>query len=125
MLLVAPWQVAGHVHEGDDRNAEGIAEADEPGRLDRGVDVDRAREHLGLVADDTDDVATEPAEADHDVLGEEGLHLEELAPVEDTGDDLSHVIRLVRQLRHDGLQLDVGSLDVVGGRHERRSLRVR
>src|SRR5437773_839612 len=70
-------------------------------------------------------VATEPAEADHDVLGEEGLHLEELAPVEDTGDDLSHVIRLVRQLRHDGLQLDVGSLDVVGGRHERRSLRVR
>src|SRR5437588_313082 len=84
-LLPAARQVTRHVDEGDDRDPERIAEPDEARRLYRRVDVDRARQMLRLVADDADDVPSKPAQADHDVLGEEGLDLEELAVVEDAG----------------------------------------
>ena len=96
VLLVAPRQVARDVDERDDRDAERIAETDEPCCLDRRVDVDRAGQHLGLVPDDADHVSTEPAEADDDVRRKEGLHLEELAIVEDARHQLPHVVRLVR-----------------------------
>ena len=124
VLLVASRQVAGYVDEGDDRDAEGVAEADEPRGLDRGVDVDRAREHLGLVADDAHHVSAQPAQAHDDVLREERLHLEELAAIEHSRHDLAHVVRLVGRLGHHGLQLHVGTLEVVRRRHERRPLRV-
>ena len=83
VLLVAAGQVARHVDEGDDRDAERVAEADEACRLDRSVDVDRAREHLRLVADDADDMAAEAAQPDDDVGREKRLHLEEFAAVQD------------------------------------------
>src|SRR5438128_5148765 len=70
VLLVAARQVARHVDEGDDRDPEGVAEADEARRLHRRIDVDRARQVLRLVAYDTHDVAAEAARADHCGLGD-------------------------------------------------------
>src|SRR5438876_8463 len=124
--LEAPHQgapgLARLVDEGDDRDPERVAEPDEAGCLDRGVDVDGARKVLWLVADDADDVAAEPAKSDHYVLGEEGLHLEEFTVVEDASHQLAHVVRLVRRLGHDGLELWVRALAVVSGGDEGRTL---
>ncbi len=122
VLLVAARQVARHVDEGDDRDPERVAESDEARRLHRRVDVDRTCQMLRLVAHDADDVAGEPAQADNDVLGEEGLDLEELTVVEDTRHQLPHVVWLVRRLGHDGLQLGVRALAVVSGGDEGRTL---
>src|SRR5207302_1783834 len=102
--------------------AERVAEADESGRLHRGVDVDGTRQELRLVADDPDHVTAQPAEPDDDVLGEERLYLEELAVVEDPRHHLAHVVGLVRSRGHDRLKLGIRTLVVVGGRDERGPL---
>ena len=54
VLLGHAGQEAGHVLEGQQRHVEGIAHAHEPRRLVRGVDVQRAREHRGLLRHDAD-----------------------------------------------------------------------
>ena len=51
---------------------------------------------MRLVADDADGVAVEAGEAAHDVAGPVREVLEEVAVVDDRGDDLLHVVGLVR-----------------------------
>ena len=66
------------------------------------------------------------AEADDDVRGVAGLHLEELVVVEDAGDDLVHVVRLVRRVRDQRVELEVLVGQVVldrACRHRRRIAR--
>ena len=67
VLLVGAGQEAGHVDERDERDVERVARAHEARRLLRRVDVEGAREHLRLVADDADDVTVDAGEAAHDV----------------------------------------------------------
>ena len=62
VLLVGTRQEPGHVDERDERDVERVARAHEARRLLRRVDVEHAREHLRLVADDADAVAVEPRE---------------------------------------------------------------
>ena len=81
-LLGGPGQKAGHVLERDERDVEAVAEADEPGRLERCVDVQASREVRGLVGDDSDRAPAEPAEADDDVGSVGRLDLEEVPVVE-------------------------------------------
>ena len=78
-----PGRKPGHVDEGDERDVERVAGADEPRRLRRSVDVEHAGERVRLVADDADAEAAEPREAADDVLGEARLELEEVAVVDD------------------------------------------
>ena len=61
----------------------------------------------GLVGDDADAAAVDPAEADDDVGGVLGLDLEELVVVEDAPDDLVHVVRLVRRVRDQGVEFEI------------------
>ena len=91
-----PGQEPGHVHEGDERDVERIAEADEARRLHRRVDVQHAGERARLVADDADRMTAQPREAADDVLRPALVHLEEVAVVDDAPDDVVHVVRLVR-----------------------------
>ena len=79
----------------DERDVEGVARPHEAGGLLRGVDVEGAGQHLGLVADDADRVPVDAGEAGHDVAGPVGEDLEEVAVVDDLGDDLLHVVGLV------------------------------
>src|SRR5699024_11419478 len=79
-------QEPGHVDEGEDRDDEGIAEADESGRLLGGVDVEGACQLHRLVGDDSDAGSLDPAEAGDDVRGEQLGDLEELAVIEHGGD---------------------------------------
>ena len=90
-----PGRKPGHVDEGQHGDVEGVAGADEPGGLLGGVDVQAAGEVHGLVGDDADRVAVDPAEADDDVRREQRVDLQELAVVEDGFDDLVHVVGLV------------------------------
>jgi propionyl-CoA carboxylase beta chain len=78
--------------EGQDRDIEGVAEADEARGLLRAVDVEHAGEDHRLVGDHADGAALDPAEADDDVRGMRRLELEEVAFVGDLSDELVHVI---------------------------------
>ena len=92
---VGAGQEAGHVLEGDQGDVERVAEAHEARGLDRGVDVEAAREHRGLVGHDADAAAGEAREAHHDVLGVVGLHLQEAAVVDHPLDEALHVVGTV------------------------------
>src|SRR6266513_5689999 len=82
-LLLRPREEAGHVDEREEREVEAVAEPDEPRRLDRGVDVEGAREHLGLVPDDSDRMTLEARKADYDVPRPLLVHLEPGVAVDD------------------------------------------
>ncbi len=67
VLLGGAGHEAGHIHEGDHRDVEGIAEADEARGFLGGVDIQHARQHRRLVGDDPHAVPAQPGEPDHDV----------------------------------------------------------
>ena len=112
-LLRGAGQEAGHVDERDEGDVERVAGAHEAGRLDGGVDVEHAGERVRLVADDADGVPAQPREAADDVLGEPGLHLEELAVVDDRLDHVLHVVRLVGGVRDQRVELGRLTVDRV------------
>ena len=62
---------------------------------------------MRLVGDDADRAALDPAEADHDVLRVQRVHLEELAVVEHVLDDPVHVVRLVGRVGDQRVELAV------------------
>ena len=104
VLLLRARQEARDVHQGDERNVEGVAEADEARGLAGRVDVQHAGQHVGLVRDDTDAAAVHVREAHDDVLGEILVDLEETVVVHDAADDAVHVVGLVRIVRDDVVQ---------------------
>ena len=104
MLLAHARQEARHVDEGQDRNVERVAEADEARALLRRVDVEAAGQHHRLVGDDADGPTLDPAEADDDVGGMGRLKLEEIALVGDLPDQLVHVIGRCRRRRDERVE---------------------
>ena len=121
----APGQEAGHILEDDQREIEGVAEPDEAGGLDAGIDVERAGQDLGWLATIPTERPSNPSEADQDVAGMRGLQLEEVAVVQHLGQDLVHVVRLVALRRNRGLSAN--RMTATGrrqGRHRRRSSRL-
>ena len=106
-----PGRKPGHVDERDERDVERVAGAHETRRLHGRVDVEHAGERLRLVADDPDGVAAEPREPADDVLGEALVHLEKLAFVDDAPDDVLHVVRLVRIVGDQRVELGVLAVD--------------
>jgi hypothetical protein len=102
-----------HVDEGHERDVEGVAGADEAGRLLGALDVEHAGQHLRLVADDPDHVAVEAGEPAHDAAGPVARVLEELAVVGHGVDDVDHVVGLVRAVGHELGQLGAAPLGVV------------
>ena len=91
-LLVAAGQVAGHVGDGQQRDIEGVAAADEAAGLVGRVHVQAAGHDLGLVGDDAHGPAAEARQGGDDVLGKVVVRLEEVAVVDDGPDDVVHVV---------------------------------
>ncbi len=87
VLLRGAGQEAGHVDEGDERDVEAVAEAHEARALIEASMSRQPARQRRLVGDDADRAAAEAREADDDVLGVVALHLEEVAVVDDRGDD--------------------------------------
>src|SRR3546814_5170469 len=109
---------------GDDRNIEGVAEADEARRLFRAGDVEHAGEHHRLVGDDADRAALDPAEAADDVGGVGGLDLEEIALVDRLPDQLVHIVGLVRAVRDQGVEAVLMPVPRIGRRPRRQVVAV-
>ena len=119
MLLRHAGEEARHVDEGDDRDAEGVAEAHEAPGLFRRGDVEAAGQHHRLVGDDADGMPFDARKADDDVAGVARLQLEELALVGDLPDQLVHVIGLVGARRHQRVEADLDAVAVIGARADR------
>ena len=107
-LLAGAGQEPGNVHKGQNGDVERVAGAHEPGRLLRRRDVEATGEVQRLVGHDPDRPALDPAEADHDVLRVERVHLEELAVVEHVLDDPVHVVGLVGRVGDERVEFEVG-----------------
>ena len=103
-LLVAAGQIAGHVGDGQQRDIEGVAAADEAAGLVGRVHVQAARHDLGLVGDDAHGPAAQPGQGGDDVLGKVVVRLEEVAVVDDGPDDVVHVVGGAGAVRDDGVQ---------------------
>eukprot|EP00754_Rhynchopus_humris_P018745 Rhum_TRINITY_DN14614_c11_g10::Rhum_TRINITY_DN14614_c11_g10_i1::g.104369::m.104369 len=101
-LLVRARQEARHVDKGDDRDVEGVGEADEAGSLGRRVDVEHTGVELRLGGNDGDRPALHAGEARDDVLRELRLHLVEAALVGHGVHHGQHVVGL-RGLGRDHL----------------------
>src|SRR3546814_13976882 len=82
VFLCGAGQEAGDVDEGDDRNLERVAEADEARRLLRRIDVEHPREHQRLVRDDADRAPLDAPEAADAVARVRRLHLAKIALVD-------------------------------------------
>ncbi len=96
VFLVDAGQVAGKIYECYKRDAEGVAEPDEPRRLVGRIDVEDACEHQRLVGDDPHRLAPDPGEA-HDQVGSPPLvDLEEVGIVSDGPYDLPDVVGKLR-----------------------------
>ena len=113
VFLVGARQETGDVDKGNNRNIEGVAEAHEPCRLNRRVDVQDAGEKAGLLRDDADGTPIHPGEADHYVpcIGLVDLH--ELGVVDDPGDNIQHLVGLVWVVRHEMGQGCVGAARII------------
>src|SRR6185295_17965709 len=103
---------------------EGVAEAYEARGFYRGVDVQHACQRARLVADETDGMAAEARETAKDVLGPVFVHLEEVAVVDDPPDDVVRVVRLVRVVRDQGVELRLLPLGRIGRLREGRRVEV-
>ena len=113
VLLCSAGQEAGNVHEGNDGDIEGIAEAHEACTLAAAVAVQHTGQLLGLVGNDTHALTVETGETDNQVLGIVGLNLEELAIVNDTGNNLVHVVGHVGVVGDDIVQIVLHAADGV------------
>ena len=95
-LLLCPGEEARDIDEGQDGHVEGVAGANEAGRLLRGVDIQRARVLHRLVGHDADCVTLDATEAGDEVRREQRLGFQEFIVVQHRFEDPMHVIRLVR-----------------------------
>ena len=83
------------VHEGDERDVEDIAEADEPRAFIGSVDVESSGFLHRLVGDDANDDALDAGEADDEVFGPVHLDFKEVAGVHEAFDDFVNIDRLL------------------------------
>ena len=104
VFLLGSAKEARYVHEGDNRNVEGIAEAYESGSLPGCVDVENAGDDLRLVGHDADTSAVHVCEANYDVAGVALVNLEEFPVIDNALYDIVHVVGLVRAVRDDVIE---------------------
>ena len=118
VLLVDARQKPGHIDEGDQGNIECITRTHEPGTLQRCGDVETPGQGPGLIRDDTDRVPVEVPEPHNHVHCIVLLDFEKRVIVQDTFDNLLHVIGSPGVCGNHVVQGLVGSIRVVGTLHD-------
>jgi hypothetical protein len=111
-FLAGSGQKARHIFEGEQGNIEGVAEADEAGSLDRGVDIETPGQKRRLVGDNADRAAVHAGEADHHIARPVLVHLEEFAVVHHPAD---HLLNIVGQAGIGGNDLVEGGIHAADG----------
>src|SRR5437867_2227162 len=105
VLLIYPRQEPRNIHSGQDGDVESITEPDEACSLGRGVNVKGPGVNFRLVRNDPDRVSVESGKSDDDILSPERLYFEQFASINDPGYDIPDIIRLVRIVRQDIVEL--------------------
>ncbi|GBD11402.1 hypothetical protein HRbin23_01067 [bacterium HR23] len=119
MLLVNTRHKSWHIHESYQRDVEAVAETDEARRLHRGVDVQDARQVLGLLGYDAHRAPRHTGKP-HNNIGRPALvHLKEVPPVYHSPDNFLDIVGLHRVLRNDVAQGLIPAVGRVAGFHNR------
>ena len=113
-FLLAAREVARDIHEGDDRQIEGVAEPDEAGNLVGGVDIEASGENQRLVADDAHRATVHATETDDSVLRVELVRLEEFAVIDNRTNDVLHIVGLTRAVGYHRVELGTETSGIVG-----------
>src|SRR5487761_1232899 len=92
MLLLGAGKEARNVFERDERNVEGIAEADEARGLDAGVDVENPGEIRRLIGHDAHRTAIQTGESYDDIARVVFLNFEEIAIIDNVLDGVFDVV---------------------------------
>src|ERR1700747_3454488 len=103
-FLLRTGKKTGHVFERNQRNVERVAEADEPRTFRRRIDIEHAGQESRLVSDDSHRRAAQAGETYNKILREVLMNLHELTIVSYGADDVLYVVRLLRILRHQGIE---------------------
>ncbi|SLC95132.1 Uncharacterised protein [Mycobacteroides abscessus subsp. massiliense] len=110
-LLAHTGQVTRHVHEHDQRDAEGVAQAHETCCLLGAFGVQAAAQTQRVVGQHADRTPGQPAQADDHRGGPLALELfERVVPVEQRVDDRVHVVGALGRLGEQGAQIGVVGL---------------
>ena len=104
VLLAGAGQEARYVDQHHDGNVEGIAGANEPGCLFRGINIEAASQAGGLVSDEPHGLALNPAESHHHIFGAIGLDFQIFAIIGDGFNDLADIVRNGGGIRDNGIQ---------------------
>ena len=104
VLLLLTGQECGNVHEREYGDTETVAEANKARRLVRRVEVERTREHVGLIRHYAHRSVTHAYEAYHYVLGPVRLHFEESASVRYLLYHAANVVCLFLVVGNNGLK---------------------
>ena len=123
-LLAGPREESRYVDKSQDWYVEGVAEADEPSGLDRGIDVEATGKHLRLIGHDSDGVPAQSAEADDYVVREVCLNFKEGAVVEHLLDGSDDIVRVTGVLRHQRVQNITEPVMRIRGRSDRSPLQI-
>src|SRR5712691_10788230 len=105
VLLIYPRQEPRNIHQCQDRDVESITEPDEACSLDGGINVKGPGVDLGLVRNDPNRVSVESSESDDDILSPKRLYLKQFASINDPGYDVPDIVRLIRVVRQDIVEL--------------------
>src|SRR3989442_4541371 len=109
VLLIYSRQEPRNIHQSQDRDVESITEPDEACSFDRGIDVKGPGVNFRLVRYDPYRVSVESGESDDDILSPERLYLKQFASIDDPGYDIPDIVRLVRVVRQDIVELTLVS----------------
>ncbi len=125
IFLLGARHEARHVHKGDNRNVETVAEADKARRLAGGVNIQHAGQRHRLVGDKADRGALNAAEATENVGAEFRADLEEVAFIGHFLDQLAHVVGRVRVGRDQRVEAVFHALGGIIDGADRRVFAVR
>ena len=132
VLLLNPRQKSGHIDKSAQGNIKCIAESNEAGHLVGGIDVERPREHAGLIGDDPRRAPLDAPETDHRILGKPELDFEEVLMVQQTFEHSTDVVGNFRFCRQQVIERRIvfqvqavcqprRVLEIVGGREAQKT----
>ena len=115
---------AGHIHQRDDGDVEGIAKSHKSGAFDGRVDVEATGQHERLIGDKADAAPLHSRETGHQVLRIAGLQFKKIALVNHLADDLLDVVRRTGVVGDERVQRLLGARKRVIGAAVRRAFAV-
>src|SRR5262244_3490190 len=95
-FLFGSRQVAGNVHQSNDRNIECIAEPDESCRFVGTVHIQATGQKHRLIGDKASRSAVQPPEAGYQIAGPFRLQLEKIVAIDNPSYDMAHIVGLLR-----------------------------